>query len=182
MRTIAITTEHYWAGEVDALVALLDRGYWRVHVRKPHSSVAVLEAFLLTIPEPYRERVSLHDGLELAVKHGFGGVHLSARHGQVPHGFKGMVSQSCHRVEEIVTSSDRDYCFLSPIFNSISKVGYTAAFTDEELREAAAAGIIGQKVFALGGVTPERFAQIAAWQFGGAALLGAAWREFNVQK
>ena len=114
MRTIAITTEHCWAGEVDALVALLDRGYWRVHVRKPHSSDAELEAFLLTIPEPYRERVSLHDGLELAVKHGFGGVHLSARHGQVPHGCKGMVSQSCQRVEELVTAYYHDYGFLGP--------------------------------------------------------------------
>ena len=121
------------------------------------------------------------DRLEVEVENGWGCVHLSARHGQVPNEFKGMVSQSCHRVEEIVTSSDRDYCFWSPIFSSISKVGYTAAFTDEELREAAAAGIIGQKVCALGGVTPERFAQLAAWQFGGAALFGAAWRECTVK-
>jgi thiamine-phosphate pyrophosphorylase len=65
---------------------------------------------------------------------------------------------------------------LSPIYDSISKQGYRAAFTREELLKAAQDGIIDNKVYALGGVTFSRLEEVKALGFGGAMILGDAWR------
>ena len=75
--------------------------------------------------------------------------------------------------------SSCDYLFLSPIFNSISKQGYEAAFTPETLQEAAQKGLIDSQVVALGGITLERIQQLHDWHFGGAAFLGDIWQRMN---
>lgn len=72
-----------------------------------------------------------------------------------------------------------DYVFLSPIFPSISKAGYggtgaAAAFPDADRLASALAGS-RYPVLALGGVTPERFPELAELGFAGAALLGGIW-------
>lgn len=69
-----------------------------------------------------------------------------------------------------------DYLSLSPIFDSISKQGYHAAFTLEQLHVAKEQGIIDQRVLALGGVTFDSLADVLAMGFGGAMILGDAWR------
>ena len=77
---------------------------------------------------------------------------------------------------------DVDYCFLSPIFDSLSKKGYSAAFPAETLRRAGSEGIIDRHVYALGGITPERLPQLQEWGFGGAAMLGYLWEETSPEK
>ena len=67
--------------------------------------------------------------------------------------------------------------FLSPIFDSISKKGYRHSFTNKDLEDAANNGIINERVVALGGVIPQFIPQLRAWNFGGAAFLGAVWNE-----
>ena len=97
-------------------------------------------------------------------------------HPEPPQGFRGLVSRSCHSLEELEEHAADDYLFLSPIFDSISKVGYTARFTAESLLEAAARGIVNDRVLALGGVRPEYLPRIRAYGFGGAALMGCIWQ------
>ena len=105
-------------------------------------------------------------------------MHLNARNPAPPEGFRGLVSRSCHTLGEVAEhAADTGYRFLSPIFDSISKSGYRAAFSGEALCEAAAQGIIDTRTLALGGVTPSRLPQVRAWGFGGAALLGCIWRD-----
>ena len=106
-----------------------------------------------------------------------GGVHLNRRNAAVPAGFRGLVSRSCHTLDEIAAHPACDYLFLSPLFDSISKSGYRAAFTDGELRDAAARGLLGERVVALGGIRPELLPRVRELGFGGAALLGAVWRD-----
>ena len=87
------------------------------------------------------------------------------------------MSTSFHTLEDLgVCRGDVDYCFLSPIYNSTSKgPGYAAAFPDTEQLAAALAGA-RYPVIALGGVTPDRFGELADLGFAGAALLGAVWQ------
>ena len=80
-------------------------------------------------------------------------------------------------LDEIAAHPACDYLFLSPLFDSISKSGYRAAFTDGELRDAAARGLLGERVVALGGIRPELLPRVRELGFGGAALLGAVWRD-----
>lgn len=177
MRLIAVTTPNFWQGEAQAITELLAaRGFSRVHIRKPGATSDEVERLLREIPADLRPRISLHDCHQLAIQGLAGGVHLNGRNPEPPDGFTGILSRSCHTLEEVRRYADTvDYLFLSPVFDSISKTGYRAAFT---LGELAASELIGEKVVALGGVTPERLAELHKTGFGGAAMLGGAWNDY----
>jgi len=171
MRTIAITPPYFYAGEADAIVAALDeRGFWRVHIRKPNASANELRELLVAIPMRLRNRISLHDHHNIAIEFGIGGVHLNRRNPLPPAGWHGITSRSIHSLEEIAGMTD-DYAFLSPIFPSISKPGYHNTLTLESLSPH-----LNPRIFALGGVTPAKLPVLDKAGFGGAAMLGAAWR------
>lgn len=171
MRKIAITLPGFFAGEAEAIASLLtDGGYWRVHIRKPDASAEQIRALLQQIPAELYPRLSLHDHHELARQMGLGGVHLNSRNPQAPAGWNGLVSRSLHAPGEIAAMAC-DYAFLSPIYPSISKPGYKADFDIEQLR-----GVVDGRVFALGGVTPEKFDELQSIGFGGAAMLGHVWK------
>ena len=109
---------------------------------------------------------------------GLKGIHLNGRNPQIPSGYKGHVSRSCHSLEEVLKhKSDCNYVFLSPIYDSISKEGYSSAYSCDTLQKAQQAGIIDSKVMALGGITLEHLPEIAALGFGGAVLLGDVWQQ-----
>lgn len=171
MQTIAITHPYFFPEEENAIVDLLaNRGYWRVHIRKPGASEHDLRNLLSRIPEQLRQRLSIHDTLHLASEYHLGGIHLNRHNGNVPQGWNGMISRSTHSITELSTLTVEDYAFLSPVFPSISKPGYApACYFDLTASKPTV------PVFALGGVTPDKFSEIEARGFSGAAMLGAAW-------
>lgn len=175
MRTIVITPEEVMPGESAAICRMLEGGAWRVHIRHPHATPEEVMRIIADIPACRRARISVHDHFDAATAMGVGGVHLNSRNPQPPAGWRGMVSRSCHSVEETDADTGADYLFLSPVFDSISKPGYLARFDLAELKQAR----LGQRVFALGGVRPRHFAMLENLGFGGAAMLGAAWQPFT---
>ncbi|WP_302253099.1 thiamine phosphate synthase [uncultured Alistipes sp.] len=177
MRILVITDVPFTATEPAAIRQLLDEGVERVHLRKPDASEEALRRLIEALPAECYPRLTLQDRLPLAVEYGLGGVHLNRRNAAVPAGFRGLVSRSCHTLDEIAAHPACDYLFLSPLFDSISKSGYRAAFTDGELRDAAVRGLLGERVVALGGIRPELLPRVRELGFGGAALLGAVWRD-----
>ncbi len=120
----------------------------------------------------------LHDHFELAMEYGLRGIHLNSRNPYFHKGWKGAVSRSCHSISELAECKKEayDYMSLSPIFDSISKEGYKSAFTREQLEEARQNGIIDNRVMALGGVTFDKIGLITEMGFGGAMILGDAWK------
>ncbi len=173
-RLAAITGTDIRPGEAEAITRLLERGWWRVHIRKPGAPSDAVEALINDIPAHLRERLSLHDHFHLAPRLGVGGLHLNMRHQSPISGWRGMLSQSCHSVEEVLANRGKlDYMFLSPVFDSISKPGYAGKFSPEEL---AASGLLGPDLFALGGVIPRELWRLGRAGFGGAAMLSAAWQ------
>lgn len=173
-RLIAFTAPHFIAGEEDKIVSLLDRGFWRVHLRKPASKEEELAELIRKIPLQYRKSLSLHDHFSLAERFQTGGVNLNSRNPSPPEGFDGMISRSCHSFGEVARYKEvSDYLFLSPVFDSISKKGYCSSFRMDDIRRAGRDGIIDSKVFALGGIDDERLGIVESLGFGGAALLGS---------
>lgn len=155
---------------------LFGHGLDLLHLRKPGASADECRDLLERIPERWRGQVVLHEHFELAEAYGAHGIHLNRRNPQAPEGYGGSVSCSCHSLEEVAANKPRrQYVFLSPIFDSISKVGYAAAFPEEQLRQAAKERLIDRQVVALGGVTATNIAALKAWHFGGAAFLGDVW-------
>lgn len=156
---------------------LLSGAYDVVHLRKPGWELEAYEALLRQVPAELHPRLVLHDHHELALRYAVRGIHLNGRHPLPPAGYRGHVSRSCHSVEEVLRYKDScAYVFLSPVFDSISKAGYGAAFDAATLARLGREGVFQPNVIALGGVTPDRLPQLAAWGFAGAAMLGAAWR------
>ena len=74
--------------------------------------------------------------------------------------------------------SYKAYCFLSPIFDSISKEGYKANFDKLELKEFLAKDR-KTKVIALGGLTEENYLEVLELGFDGGAFLGSVWNKYE---
>ena len=130
--TIVITLPQFFDGETEQIAQLLRCSISLVHIRKPQATVEETEHLIQAIPQEYHRRLVLHDHHELAMKYHLHGVHLNSRNPLPPQGWQGSVSRSCHSLEEVKEWKERcDYVSLSPIFDSISKQGYRAAFSAE---------------------------------------------------
>ena len=178
--TIVITLPYFFDGEAEQIVQLLHSSVDLIHIRKPESKAEEVERLIMSIPSEYYPRLVLHDHHELAMKYHLHGVHLNSRNPQPPVGWEGSVSKSCHSLEEVKEWKEKcDYVSLSPIFDSISKQGYHAAFSSTEIEEASRQGIIDKKVLALGGVTFNKIDDVLRMGFGGGMILGDAWKNVS---
>lgn len=176
---IVITKPEFFPSESEQIVNMLRSGRADViHIRKPGAAESEVERLICSLPKEFYSRLVLHDHHLLALRYGLRGIHLNSRNPERLQGFDGTVSVSCHSIAELAERKKEgfDYLSLSPIFDSISKVGYKAAFTPEELEDAHTKGIIDSRVMALGGVTFNRVKEVLEMGFGGAMILGDAWK------
>lgn len=180
MKLIVITAETPLKGEAGLLNRLFADGMERLHIRKPGTPESGIRDLLRAVDPAWYGRIVLHDHFELAKAFNLRGVHLNARN---PHSLPGTktVSQSCHSLDELCSALDGEfeYLFLSPVFDSLSKRGYTAGFPGETLAAARNKGIINSRVVALGGISTATLPKAAEVGFGGAAVLGALWNNGN---
>jgi len=187
MQLFLISPPHLVQNEERLVTEMLALGLARFHVRKPEWDRIQMLNYIATIPERFHSRLVLHSHHSLVSELGLGGMHLTAairtagrtrrptRPGQ-------MLSTSFHSLAEISQHRRRyDYVFLSPIFNSLSKQGYEAAFNLAEvaatLRQLQQRANPGLQVIALGGIEGHRLAAVRRAGFAGAAVLGAVWQQ-----
>ena len=176
MRLIVITSPAFLADEAASVNALFEAGLEILHLRKPHSSIDEVEHLLQSVSVSFRCRIVLHEHFGLVEKYGMKGIHLNARNPVVPEEYHGHISRSCHSLQEVEEWKNVcDYVFLSPIYDSISKEGYGAHFTTEQLQDARSRGLIDEKVVALGGICADNIPEVKSFGFGGVALLGDVW-------
>ena len=176
---VVITRPDFFDGEASRIVDMLNSGRADlIHIRKPQSGQSEVERLLVAIPAELYSRLVLHDHFSLAVKYGLHGVHLNSRNPQPPSEWSGAVSISCHSFRELAECRRQPYTYmsLSPIYDSISKRGYRSAFTRDVIAAAHAQHLIDNRVMALGGVTFNRVPDVLQMGFGGAMILGDAWR------
>ena len=180
MKLIVITEPTFFVEEDKIITALFEEGLDILHIRKPETAAMYLERLLTLIPVKYHKNIVTHEHFYLKEEFNLMGIHLNARNPQEPFEYSGHISCSCHSIKEVKEEKDSyDYVFMSPIFDSISKVGYNSAYTPEELRQAAKDGIIDKNVMALGGINPDNILQIKDYGFGGAVILGDLWNKFD---
>lgn len=157
--------------EADKIRAIIDDGGWdKVHLRHPQASRREMSRLIEAIPLEMHRRLVVHGHFDLINDFNLGGLHLNRRCPQPPALYNGSLSRSCHTLDEVLTATNLAYVTLSPIFDSISKSGYNAAFTDGQLSQLADATV---PVIALGGVTPERIDHLRRHKFSGFAMLGS---------
>lgn len=169
---IFVTPEEIDVSEPDKIVEVLSRGWTAVHLRHPDASLREMRNLIEAIPQRYHKHLRLHGHFVLAGEFNLGGLHLNRRCPEPPSFYDGPVSRSCHSLKEVNASAGEcDYVFLSPIFDSISKKGYRAAFSHDDLMQLNA--IDRPNVIALGGITPERIEELRQYNFSGFAVKGA---------
>ena len=177
MKWIVITMPDFIENEANYINQLFEAGLDLLHLRKPESCIDDCERLLQEINPKWYPRIVVHDHFSLCQKYHLHGIHLNRRNPQPPAAFHGSLSASCHSLAEVAERKTQcDYVFLSPIFNSISKTGYHAAFQESVLQQAAHSGIIDHQVVALGGVTARHLPYLKSHHFGGAAFLGDIWQ------
>lgn len=174
---VVITSPEPLKNEGQLCNRLFENGLQLLHLRKPGADKAVYERFLQKIDSRYYDRIVIHDHYELACVYPLRGIHLKyrdagqySRYKNIPH-----ISVSCHSFEEIENLPFApEYCFLSPVFDSISKQGYKSKFTAEALNEKLPA--LPYKVLALGGITAGNIDLCRKYRFAGVAVLGCIWK------
>lgn len=177
MKLIAITKPYCENDEAAFIRRLFESGFDIVHLRKPEADINYCRALLEQLTEEERTKIVVHDYHILYEEFSLKGIHINKNVTTLPEGYHGFKTRSCHSFEEVVKyKNDFDYVFLSPIFDSISKVGYKSAFTEEMLKGASDKGIIDEKVVALGGVTFDKIPYLKKLNFGGAAMMGSLVR------
>ena len=180
MKLIIISKENFFPEEAYWINAMMSEYPFILHLRKPFASLAQLETLVQQIHPVYYDRIVLHDHYALAEKYQLKGIHWNARNQEFKlegaYWQKASISRSCHSIPEVeMYKNQYQYVTLSPIFDSISKQGYKAAFSESDLKSAIEKGIINQQVIALGGIDTSNIHQLATMGFGGAAVLGVIW-------
>lgn len=181
MLLIAITLPYAIDEEVAIIRHLLADGVDIIHLRKPDADISYCRGLLSQLSADERARIVIHDYWTLYEEFALRGIHLNRNVRTLPDQYRGSRSRSCHSFEEVVRyKNECDYLFLSPIFDSISKMGYSSAYSHDELQHAADEGIIDERVVALGGVTPDKISYLRSLGFGGVAMSGAIYRQEKV--
>ena len=171
-KLIVITDPEFFEGEAETLNRLFDGGLTRLHVRKPKSCKEELQKLVRDIDSSFRTCITIHHHSDLLSEMGLGGLHFSYPdiRNQADLTESYTVSCSLHQWEELADVQEKiDYCFMSPVFNSISKVGYQA---NKKLLQVPS---FAQNVFALGGVTEANCKDVMDSGYSGIAVLGHLW-------
>jgi thiamine-phosphate pyrophosphorylase len=173
--------------EAQELTKLFESGLVTLHLRKPGYSQKKLKALITSIPKEFHNRIIIHSHYILALRLNLKGIHLTRK--QKKRKFKTwwilkllrksqpnlFVTSSVHSIHNLAKFEyDYNYVFLSPIFNSISKGGYAAAYSKHQIIK----GLENTKyrVFALGGLNQTNIHEISNIGFTGGALLGCIWK------
>lgn len=181
MKLIILTPPDFFVEEDKIINSLFEEGLDLLHLRKPDSEPVYSERLLTLLPEEYHKQIVVHDHFYLKEEFNLKGIHLNSRNPKAPEGYKGHLSRSLHSLDELRNErKDYDYVFLSPIYDSISKSSYHAAFDEETLKKAHDEGLIDKNVMALGGITIDNMDKVRDYGFGGVVILGDLWNRFNI--
>ena len=152
---------------------MLELGLQTFHLRKPYQLEPELIDYLLQIPSEYHSKIVLHQHHQLVQTFNLKGIHLKSkdRNGTI----QKAVSSSFHSFREVHSCNvNLDYRFLSPVFNSISKQGYSSQFSEKILRKEVPNS--KSPLIALGGINLEKVDLCFEIGFSGIAVLGSIWQ------
>jgi thiamine-phosphate pyrophosphorylase len=183
-KLIVITHEKYVTGEAGLINALFESGLQLLHIRKPSYHLEGIRNLLNTISKDFHPKIVLHSYYEFLEDFDLKGAHLPEKIRKESNisGIKNIVSTSFHTVEEITDNkANFEYAIFSPIFKSISKLGYSPSSETKKMKSLLKSGKdqIPFPVIGLGGITDRNVLQLQDMGFSGAACLGYIWEGSN---
>lgn len=173
---IVITSETLVHKEVDIIIELFKEGLDVLHVRKPGISQDQLDAYLQGIDEMYRSQICLHQWHSLAESLGINRFHYKdgAQSLYQKKNSATILSTSTHSMETFnALPNECSYAFLSPVFESISKVGYKPKVN--MVKALKQRSNFKTRLVALGGIDSDNIAHLLESGYNDVALSGAIW-------
>lgn len=170
---VAVPDEH------TLINSMFDAGLKRFHLRKPGDTLGEVRRLIQHIEPMYYSGIALHQYHEMAEEFGMKRLHFKEEsrslkaHRSLLKTKGYSLSTSVHSLSDLHSMEEFDYVFFSPVFDSISKPGYSAVIGQNfKLDKSIAANVI-----ALGGLNRQNINQVKAMGFAGAAVLGAVWND-----
>jgi len=174
--------------ELKVLHQMFEEGLEYFHLRKPKFSTAEMKRYLNKVDKRYLHRIIIHSHHELAVTYKLRGVHFTQKHRKGKYwkswfmlryirfrNSKAEITVGYHTIGALKRHNPGyNYVFLSPVFDSISKMGYRSTFNEDSLKEAL--GKTEHTVIAMGGIDEDKIARARVYGFHGVALLGSIWK------
>ena len=171
---IVISSPTSVTNEIEKIKALFELGLNLFHLRKPYWSFRETMLFIEQIPPVYHNKIVIHDYYDLTKHYELYGIHSKLPVWNLGARSSVSTSTSTHSISEFNNIDALfDYAFLSPIFPSISKLGYKSTENWKEVLEKRTNR--NTKLIALGGVHPDNITDLNNMGFDGYALLGAIW-------
>ena len=177
---VVIAPEKDIKGEINILDQLFKAGLECYHLRKPAKDYEEHAIYLNQIDSKYHNRVVVHFFHELVKEYNLKGIHFQERkrietlENYPVQNFNNLqmldktISSSFHETEDLANCAiEFNYHLLSPVFSSISKLGYEGRGFD--------VNHIDKTVIGMGGVTSKNIEAFKTLGFKGVGVLGGIW-------
>lgn len=175
---ILISNPTSLAEEATLINQLFDEGLDFFHIRRPQNTEQDVMKLIEAIDSRYHPQISLHQHHHLADRYGIRRLHFGEPHRRrqgynMPQLLRNkgyQLSTSVHNTEDFERLNPSfGYSFLGPVFDSISKPGYTASLEGAipSLRKST-------RAIAIGGIEASNV-HLLRGHFDGVALLGTIW-------
>lgn len=158
--------------------------------RKETYTEEKIRTYIESVPQCFRERIIIHSHFHLVKEYGLKGAHFTKKYTydeflkenklnkkDNPLKYVGFSVHSTNEVEQ--NAHLYDYLFLSPIFDSISNIGYNSKFNLNKLKSFLHEENIRPEIIALGGMNNTKVTKVKELGFNGLALLGYIWSSFD---
>ncbi len=180
MKLILVTSELSLMNEIPLIREALDKGFFRIHVKRAMMPGTELVAMLSMFTKEEHQQFVVHSNYEVAEEFELAGIHLPEWRrlkypnvGQVS--MAPVVSTSFHHVSEFEASvSQYEYGFIGPVYDSISKPGYKS---NVDLRSINP--LLKKKCVAIGGITVDNLSDVFNSGVSMAAVRGFVWDAKN---
>ncbi|MDP4268325.1 MAG: thiamine phosphate synthase [Bacteroidota bacterium] len=182
---IVISPAEDVSDEINIVNNLFDNGLELFHIRKPQYTEYELIRYIEKISPEYLSKVSIHQHHQIVKGYDIRYLHYNEtarKEGATNYflnyeGQKITQSTSCHNWRDVTElQAFFEYCFFSPVYDSISKQGYMQKISKDFKISANETNV---KVFALGGINSKNVTDVLDRGFYGVAVLGAIWSQTN---
>lgn len=176
---ILFTDPFFVPDEEKFIHAFFENGLEILHLRKPESTTQQMQSLISKIDEKFHSRIMIHSHYQLLSALGLKGLHFNGKSKEVISNFRNQNCKKSLAIHDLIELKSVDasinYVFLSPIFTSVSKVGYSKQW-DFEWMKAELCAHRNFKVVALGGITMDNAKQVKELGFDDFAVLGSIWQ------
>ena len=192
MKLILFSSADKSISEAKIVAEMFEHGLEFFHLRKTGFNQNEICAYLDIIPKKYHNKIVLHSNHHLKKIYKIGGLHVSRTQRKKKYTsrwkfwkFKfmnsGLYLTRTHSKLSTLSEDKKtyNYVFLSPIYDSISKIGHSGNFGNRSIEKYIK--MAKSPVVALGGIDVSKFEECNELGFYGVGILGCIWNNEDLE-